>query len=102
MPKVTIVVFGDDINSGLKHLECWVEGCQKGCLLPAIRTPPPEKDLESPSSTRLEALVPSRDSRAMIAPVYLARPNHEGKIMRDSAIKAKGTGIFGVFEGEDE
>ena len=26
--------------------------------------PPPEKDLESPSSTRLEALVPSRDSRA--------------------------------------
>ena len=27
--------------------------------------PPPEKDLESPSSTRLEALVPSRDSRAM-------------------------------------
>ena len=27
-------------------------------------TPPPEKDLESPSSTRLEALVPSRDSRA--------------------------------------
>ena len=27
--------------------------------------PQPEKDLESPSSTRLEALVPSRDSRAM-------------------------------------
>ena len=27
--------------------------------------PPSEKDLESPSSTRLEALVPSRDSRAM-------------------------------------
>ena len=27
--------------------------------------PPPEKDLESPSSTRLEALVPSHDSRAM-------------------------------------
>ena len=26
--------------------------------------PPPDKDLESPSSTRLEALVPSRDSRA--------------------------------------
>ena len=26
--------------------------------------PPPEKDLESPSSTHLEALVPSRDSRA--------------------------------------
>ena len=26
---------------------------------------PPEKDLESPSSMRLEALVPSRDSRAM-------------------------------------
>ena len=26
--------------------------------------PPPEKDLESPSSTRLEALVPSGDSRA--------------------------------------
>ena len=25
---------------------------------------PPDKDLESPSSTRLEALVPSRDSRA--------------------------------------
>ena len=25
-------------------------------------TPPPDKDLESPSSTRLEALVPSRDS----------------------------------------
>ena len=28
------------------------------------RRPPPDKDLESPSSTRLEALVPSRDSRA--------------------------------------
>ena len=28
------------------------------------RPPPPDKDLESPSSTRLEALVPSRDSRA--------------------------------------
>ena len=27
--------------------------------------PQPEKDLESPSSTRLEALVPSHDSRAM-------------------------------------
>ena len=27
--------------------------------------PPPDKDLESPSSTRLEALVPSRDLRAM-------------------------------------
>ena len=27
--------------------------------------PPPDKDLESPSSTRLEALVPSRDSTAM-------------------------------------
>ena len=27
--------------------------------------PPPDKDLESPSSTRLEAQVPSRDSRAM-------------------------------------
>ena len=27
--------------------------------------PPPKKDLESPSSTRLEALVPSHDSRAM-------------------------------------
>ena len=27
--------------------------------------PPPEKDLKSPSSTRLEALFPSRDSRAM-------------------------------------
>ena len=26
--------------------------------------PPPEKDLESPSSTRLQALVPSRDSSA--------------------------------------
>ena len=26
--------------------------------------PPPDKDLESPSSRRLEALVPSRDSRA--------------------------------------
>ena len=26
--------------------------------------PPPDKDLESPSSTRLEALVPSLDSRA--------------------------------------
>ena len=26
--------------------------------------PPPDRDLESPSSTRLEALVPSRDSRA--------------------------------------
>ena len=26
--------------------------------------PPPDKDLKSPSSTRLEALVPSRDSRA--------------------------------------
>ena len=27
--------------------------------------PHPDKDLESPSSMRLEALVPSRDSRAM-------------------------------------
>ena len=30
----------------------------------AARFQPPEKDLESPSSTRLEALVPSLDSRA--------------------------------------
>ena len=32
--------------------------------VPGWARPYPEKDLESPSSTRLEALVPSRDSRA--------------------------------------
>ena len=32
--------------------------------------PPPDKDLESPSSTRLEALVPSRDSRARTPKAY--------------------------------
>ena len=37
-----------------------VYGVAEGRTFP----PPPDKDLESPSSTRLEALVPSRDSRA--------------------------------------
>ena len=33
-------------------------------IVPCRSRGPPDKDLESPSSTRLEALVPSRDSRA--------------------------------------
>ena len=39
-------------------------GCLGASLL-ATSSTPPDRDLESPSSRRLEALVPSRDSRAM-------------------------------------
>ena len=42
-----------------------VSGPSSSCVWNPRVFAPPEKDLESPSSMRLQALVPSRDSRAM-------------------------------------
>ena len=50
-----------------KRLQEYTEELYKKIFMTQITEgfpPPPDKDLESPSSTRLEALVPSRDSRA--------------------------------------
>ena len=58
---------GKPKNTGVGSLSllqwiCQTQESSWGCLQGF--PPPPDKDLESPSSTRLEALVPSRDSRA--------------------------------------
>ena len=49
-----------ELSLGTSLVVWWLRIC-----LAMQGPPPPEKDLESPSSTHLEALVPSHDSRAM-------------------------------------
>ena len=64
----------DTVSTVSPSISHEVMGPLRGTLASSLRSPAegegnegfpphPEKDLESPSSTRLEALVPSRDSR---------------------------------------